>query len=117
MADPRYRLVVRLGGGGSVFRHPVETQAGSAPPHCPKSSPILELGLGRGQFARDDGVIEALAAMGAIAEGLVGGLAAAAEGDDGASGETEGGAGGIEDFASALGADVAVIDYRYFCGH
>ena len=52
----------------------------------------LYFGLGRGQFARGDRVVEAHPIVTSIAKRLVGALAATAQGDHGASGQSERGA-------------------------
>src|SRR5271166_4777497 len=56
---------------------------------------LLQLRLGRREVAGRHRVIEAGARVGSVAERLVVRLPAAAEGNYGASGEAEGGAGGV----------------------
>src|SRR5262249_24454189 len=54
--------------------------------------------------------------MAAVAERLVLGLPASAQGDDRTPGEAEGGAGGVKDLEIALDADGPVVLYREFGG-
>jgi hypothetical protein len=56
-------------------------------------------------------------AVRAVAEGLVGGMAAAAKSDGGASGETEFVSGKIDDFKIAFDQNWAVIFECDFCWH
>src|SRR5216683_1053191 len=73
-----------------------------------------DLGFGCGEFAGGYLVLEAGAGVGAVAERLVLGCAAAAEADGCASGEAEGAAGGVEDFEIAFNADGTVVIYCDF---
>lgn len=73
-----------------------------------KWASILELSQFRlrwGEFTRRDHIIKSYAIVTAIAKRLIGGLAAAAEGNDGAAGEAERGTRGVEDFELAFNAD------------
>jgi hypothetical protein len=74
-----------------------------------KNFSFLNFGLGGrkvsgGNFVREIGV-----AVGAVAEGLIGGMTAAAESNGGASGETEFISGGIDNLEIAFDQDGAVI--------
>src|ERR1039458_2403822 len=77
----------------------------------------LQFGLGRGKLAGDDGVVEAGARMGAVAEGFVGGLAAAAERNHGTAGQPEGGAGRVQNLEVAFDTDGPVAENGDFSGH
>lgn len=65
-------------------------------------------GFGRGQVARFDRIGETNSIVRAVAKRLVCRLAAAAQADGGASGQTERLTGGIDDFEIAFDADRAV---------
>ena len=77
----------------------------------------LEFGLGRGKFTGGHGVGEAGARVGAVAEWLVGRLAAAAERNDGTAGQPEGGAGGVQNLEVAFDTDGPVAENGDFSGH
>jgi len=68
--------------------------------------------ISRRYFAGEVGV-----AVRAVAEGLVGGMAAAAESDGGATGKTEFISGEIDDFKIAFDQNRAVIFECDFCWH
>lgn len=68
-----------------------------------------DFGLGRGKIAGNDLVLKSGAGVGAIAEGLVLGLAATAESDHGTAGEAERLPGRVENLEIALDADRAVV--------
>ena len=71
-----------------------------------------------GEIAGSDGAGEVDAFVGAVAEGSVCGLAAAAEGDGGAPTEAEGVAGLVDDFEVAFDTDGAVVeDCHASAGH
>lgn len=81
-------------------------------------APALQrLGLGRGKFAGLNGVSETASAVGAIAEGLIGGLATPAQGDRGAAGKAEGLAAGILNLKFAFDANRAVVNDGNFGSH
>ena len=71
---------------------------------------ILQLRLGRRELAGRHGIGEALAGVGAVTERLVGRQTASAEGNHGTAGESEGGAGGVQDLEVAFDADGPVIE-------
>ena len=72
----------------------------------------------RGEIAGGDGADEVDAFVGAVAEGSACGLAAAAEGNGGASTEAECVAGLIDDFEVAFDTDGAVVeDCHASAGH
>src|ERR1019366_41506 len=77
----------------------------------------LRFRLGRGKLAGGDGVVEAGARVGAVAEGFVGGLAATAERNDGTAGQPEGGAGGVQNLEVAFDTDGPVAENGDFSGH
>jgi hypothetical protein len=68
----------------------------------------------RRQITRRHGVGEVLALVGAVAEGLVARMAAAAEGNGGPSSQAECVAFLILHFEIAFHSDRAVVNYRYF---
>ena len=83
-------------------------------PDQPKDG--LQFRLRRGQLPGDHGIGEGHAIVGAVAKGLIGGLAAAAKRDNRPAGESEGRSGGIDDFEFPLDTNGAVIlraDFRW----
>jgi len=69
----------------------------------------LKLGLGRRQFTRHHGVGKSYAVVAAIAERLVGGMAAAAQRDDRPPGEAEKRSRGVADLEFTFDAKGAVV--------
>src|SRR5579863_2415096 len=70
----------------------------------------LQLGFGRGEFFGFAGGGEGAGFVAAVAEGFIFRLAAAAEGNDGAAGETVFAAFGVADDEIAFDAEGSVID-------
>ena len=82
-----------------------------------KNFSFLNFWCGRWKISGRNFTGEIGVAVGAIAERLVGGMAAAAESDGCASGETEFISGEIDDFKIAFNQDWAVIFECDFCWH
>ena len=109
------------------MRYHFETVSGIQPrgfgPHSPVFKPIrvgsrLDLRLGGREIARCDLVGEATDFVAAVAEGFVGGMAAAAESERSAAGEAERLAFRINDFEVAFDPKrTVVIDRDLRCRH
>lgn len=70
---------------------------------------LLGFGCGRWQFPCHHRVLEPHPAVGAIAKRFIGGVAAAAQRNDGTARQPESGAAGVDNLELALNADGAVI--------
>ena len=78
---------------------------------------FLEFGLGRRQFTGHYGIGKTYPVMAAVAEGLVGGVAASAKRDHGPSGQAETRPGGIADLELAFDSYGTVVIAGDLGGH
>jgi hypothetical protein len=78
---------------------------------------LEQLWFGRGKLAGSHRVGEPGTGVGAVAEGLIGGLTAAAEGDHRTSGKAEGGTGGVQNFEVAFDPNRSAVENCYLGWH
>ncbi len=82
-----------------------------------KNFSFLNFGLWWWKIPRGNLVREIIQAVSTVAKRLVGGMAAAAESDRSASGETEFISGGVDNLEIAFDQNWAVVFERNFCWH
>jgi hypothetical protein len=82
-----------------------------------KNFSFLNFGLGWWKIARGYFMGEIIQAVSAVAERLVGGMAATAQSDGSASGEAELVSGGVDNLEITFHQDWAVMFERNFCWH